>query len=179
MVRCAYLSRRCAPQVAHWPWEKATCGVVRGIRWSGGARIGGALAVFLVPVLAVVRCRDHWVRECRAGERFLHLRTAGIGRATRVAATPLAWPGLAETPFPNPPNSREQQQLHFDVLVFPGVAIVPAVGRYAAVAAHHPAPHGASARSSLALSHVSRKNPRPPRFFWIPRCTFVVPERKK
>ena len=23
MVRCAYLSRSCAPQVAHWPWDKA------------------------------------------------------------------------------------------------------------------------------------------------------------
>ena len=34
MVRCAYLSRNCAPQVAHWPWDKAIWRRARHIRWS-------------------------------------------------------------------------------------------------------------------------------------------------
>ena len=43
-------------------------------------------------------------------------------------------------PLPEPTERLEQQQPRVDVLVFPGVAIFAAIGRYAAIAAHHPAP---------------------------------------
>ena len=53
-------------------------------------------------------------------------------RVSLFCSTSAAFRRISPTPFPNPPNDSnscalEQQQLHVNVLIFPGVAKVPAV----------------------------------------------------
>ena len=52
-------------------------------------------------------------------------------RVSLLCSTFAAFQRISPTPFPNPPKRLEQEQLHVDVLVLPGVAILAAIGRTA------------------------------------------------